>query len=105
MSASLTPSWNASRVRHTVNSIDVAGAAALIFSTSAGSNGCRVTMWKCCGFATKELVRRSASPRAKTVCLFHVHAHAACRAFDGPHGRFDGEAVEVGHLDLGDLLH
>src|ERR1019366_10279341 len=37
--------------------------------------------------------------------LYHVHAHAARGASHRPHGRFQIETVQIGHLDLGNLFH
>jgi hypothetical protein len=37
--------------------------------------------------------------------LGDVNAHTAARAFDLLHCGFNGEAVQIGHFDLGDFLY
>jgi hypothetical protein len=41
----------------------------------------------------------------KKALRYHVHAHASGSALHRPHGGVQTEAVQVRHLDLGDLFH
>ena len=49
------------------------------------------------------------SPQPRSIyqsrrCLNYVHAHTAGRALHRAHGGFHIEAVQIGHLDLGDFF-
>src|SRR5712691_7940347 len=63
----------------------------------------RIYNWNCClaGRAPKS----EETPEKGLQLDFDVHAHAARGALHRIHSGFDGEAVEIRHLDLGDFFH